>query len=126
LVECRRCGLRYVGSRQSALTFGGDAAASQVVQRVQAANAGLPLLRLEEEQRLAALNARWRLELIREFRPAAGKLLEVGCARGDFLREASATFDVFGVEPNPELAESAARFAPIHRDVIETLERADF
>lgn len=75
-------------------------------------------LRLEEEQRLALLNAGWRLELIRKIRPA-GKLLEIGCARGDFLRVARESFEVYGVEPNPELAESAAGAAPVHRDVIE-------
>jgi 2-polyprenyl-3-methyl-5-hydroxy-6-metoxy-1,4-benzoquinol methylase len=124
LVECRQCGLCYVGHRKSQLTFGSGAAAD-VLQRVREANAALPQLRLEEEQRLAVLNARWRLQLIRD-RRSSGKLLEVGCARGDFLRVASGEFDVFGVEPNPELAESAATAAPIHRDVIETLAWKDF
>jgi 2-polyprenyl-3-methyl-5-hydroxy-6-metoxy-1,4-benzoquinol methylase len=73
---------------------------------------------LEEERRLGALNAGWRLELIRKLRPS-GKLLEIGCARGEFLRVAREAFDVYGVEPNPELAESASEVAPVHRDVIE-------
>src|SRR5215468_2018128 len=81
LVECRQCGLKYVGSRSSQLTFGMGAAAD-VVERVRSANAALPSLRLDEEQRLAALNARWRLRLIRQF-ASKGRLLEVGCARGD-------------------------------------------
>jgi len=124
LVECSRCGLRYVGSRHSQLTFGGAAAAG-VVERVRAANAAFLPLRLEEEERLAGLNARWRLDLIREFR-SGGRLLEVGCARGDFLSAAASSFEVFGVEPNPELAESAARSAAVHRDVIETLPLRNF
>jgi 2-polyprenyl-3-methyl-5-hydroxy-6-metoxy-1,4-benzoquinol methylase len=116
--------MRYVGVRTSQLTFG-DAAAMQVLERIRTANADFHHLRLEEEQRLAVLNARWRSDLIRRFRPS-GKLLEVGCARGDFLRVAAESFDVFGVEPNPELAESAAHFAPIHRDLVETLPWKDF
>ena len=126
LVQCRNCGLYYVGWRRSQLTFGSGAdAPSDVADRVQAANFNLRNLRLEEEQRLALLNADWRLGLIRQFR-SSGKLLEVGCARGDFLRVARGSFDVFGVEPNPDLAESAADVAPIHRDVIETLPWHDF
>jgi len=126
LVQCRICGLLYVGWRRSQLTFGSDGdAASDVAQRVQAANSNIRNLRLEEEHRLALLNARWRLELIRQFRPS-GKLLEVGCARGDFLSVAREFFDVHGVEPNPELARFAEEVAPIHRDVIETLPSSDF
>jgi cyclopropane fatty-acyl-phospholipid synthase-like methyltransferase len=46
-------------------------------------------------------------------------LLEIGSARGDFLRVAGEYFDVKGVEPNPELADFASRAAPVHRDIIE-------
>ncbi len=126
LVQCRNCGLRYVGIRHSQLTFGsGDASGSDIAQRVEAANLHIRHLRLEEEQRLALLNARWRLNLIQQFR-TSGRLLEVGCARGDFLRVAREAFEVSGVEPNPNLAESAIGVAPIHRDVIETLPWRDF
>jgi 2-polyprenyl-3-methyl-5-hydroxy-6-metoxy-1,4-benzoquinol methylase len=100
-----------------ALTFGAERP-EDTEAKVRAANAGFRHLRLEEERRLALLNARWRLELIRKLRPA-GKLLEVGCARGDFLSVAREAFDARGVEPNPNLAESAGRIAPVHRDVIE-------
>jgi 2-polyprenyl-3-methyl-5-hydroxy-6-metoxy-1,4-benzoquinol methylase len=117
LVECVKCGFRYVGTRRSALTFGGDEPEA-TVQKVRAANIKFRLLGLEEEHRLAMLNARWRLDLIRKVRPS-GKLLEIGCARGDFLRVAGEAFDVYGVEPNPELAESASKIAPVHRDIIE-------
>jgi 2-polyprenyl-3-methyl-5-hydroxy-6-metoxy-1,4-benzoquinol methylase len=126
LVQCRNCGFRYVGSRRSQLTFGsGGGDAAEVASRVQAANFNIRNLRLEEEHRLGILNARWRLDLIREFR-TSGKLLEVGCARGDFLRVARESFDVFGVEPNPTLADDAEKVAPIYRDVIETLPWRDF
>src|SRR6476620_3528830 len=82
LVRCRSCGLYYVGSRRSSLTFG-SGSASDVVERVRQANEGFRNLRLEEEHRLGLLNARWRLKLIRDVCPS-GRLLEVGCARGDF------------------------------------------
>jgi 2-polyprenyl-3-methyl-5-hydroxy-6-metoxy-1,4-benzoquinol methylase len=126
LVQCRNCGFRYVGWRRSQLTFGsGTGDAHEVASRVQAANFNIRNLRLEEEHRLGILNARWRLDLIRQFR-TSGKLLEVGCARGDFLSVARESFDVSGVEPNPGLADDAEKVAPIYRDVIETLPWRDF
>jgi len=109
--------LRYIGRRKSALTFG-NASAAEITEKVKQANVGFQHLRLEEEHRLAVLNARWRLDLIRQHRPS-GSLLEIGCARGDFLSVAREYFDVKGVEPNPELAECARRFAPVHSDTIE-------
>jgi len=116
----------YVGWRKSQLAFGsGGDAPTDVAQRVHAANLSIRNLELDEEHRLALLNSRWRLDLIRQFRPS-GKLLEVGCARGDFLSVAREFFDVYGVEPNPELAQFAAQVAPVHPDVIETLPWRDF
>jgi len=117
LVECVECGFRYVGKRRAALTFGSEQP-EQAAARLRAANRHFRYLRLEEEHRLAILNAEWRLDLIRKMRPR-GKLLEIGCARGDFLRAARESFEAYGVEPNPELAEAARRIAPIHQDVIE-------
>src|SRR3954469_11220380 len=79
LVECRECGFRYVGSRKAALVFG-EGSAEEVAAKVRTANTQFRYLRLEEEHRLALLNAKWRVELIRKVKPA-GKLLEVGCGR---------------------------------------------
>lgn len=118
LVRCRKCGLYYVGERRSALTFG-SGSSSEVIERVRDANRGMRDLPLEEEHRLAELNAKARLRVIRQFRPS-GKLLEVGCARGDFLRVARQYFTAFGVEPNPELAQEAVKYAPVHQGLIET------
>jgi 2-polyprenyl-3-methyl-5-hydroxy-6-metoxy-1,4-benzoquinol methylase len=117
LVECVKCGFRYVGSRRSALVFGKETA-QETTARIRSANLSFRSLRLEEEHRLALLNAKWRLEIIRRLKPS-GKLLEIGCARGDFLSVAREAFDVFGVEPNPELAESSSRMAPVYQDIIE-------
>lgn len=124
LVRCIQCGFRYVGTRRSALTFG-QASADETAAKVRAANVQFRHLRLEEEHRLALLNAKWRLDLIRKIKPS-GKLLEVGCARGDFLRVARESFDVSGVEPNPELADSSSQVAPVYRDIIERTPWKDF
>jgi 2-polyprenyl-3-methyl-5-hydroxy-6-metoxy-1,4-benzoquinol methylase len=86
--------------------------------KVSRANTAFRPLSLEEEHRLAALNAQWRLELIRTIK-ASGKLLEVGCARGDFMRVAREYFEVSGVEPNRELAAVSSKIAPVHQDIIE-------
>jgi 2-polyprenyl-3-methyl-5-hydroxy-6-metoxy-1,4-benzoquinol methylase len=117
LVECVKCGFRYVGTRRSALTFGTETG-EETAAKVRAANAQFRHLRLEEEHRLALLNAKWRLDLIRKAKPS-GKLLEIGCARGDFLRVARESFDASGVEPNPDLANSSSEVAPVYRDIIE-------
>jgi 2-polyprenyl-3-methyl-5-hydroxy-6-metoxy-1,4-benzoquinol methylase len=117
LVQCGNCGLKYIGRRNRGLTFG-QGGIVETAEKVRQANVGFRHLRLDEEHRLAVLNARWRLDLIRSMRPS-GRLLEVGCARGDFLSEAKQFFDVCGVEPSPELADFAEKVAPVHRDVIE-------
>ena len=117
LVECVKCGLRYVGTRRTGLTFG-SGSAEQTTEKLHAANSQFRRLASEEEHRLALLNAKWRLDLIRRERPS-GRLLEIGCARGDFLHVARESFDACGVEPNPELAESAIKVAPVHQDIIE-------
>jgi 2-polyprenyl-3-methyl-5-hydroxy-6-metoxy-1,4-benzoquinol methylase len=56
----------------------------------------------------------------------SGRLLEVGCARGDFLEVARNSFDAAGVEPNPDLAGSASRIAPVFQDTIERTPWRDF
>jgi SAM-dependent methyltransferase len=52
------------------------------------------------------LNARRRLEQVRRLRPA-GRLLDVGCGKGVFLKLASASYDVTGVD----VSEAATRHA---------------
>ena len=124
LVRCPSCGLYYVGSRRSNLTFG-SSDSSAVLDRVREANSRFQNLALDEEHRLAILNARWRLQILRRY-CAAGRLLEVGCARGDFLRVAREFFAVEGVEPNPELQASAREAAPVYGGVVETLPSTGF
>jgi 2-polyprenyl-3-methyl-5-hydroxy-6-metoxy-1,4-benzoquinol methylase len=117
LVRCVGCGLHYVGHRSSGLAFGNDDAA-QTSERIGAANNAFSPLPRSEERRLNELNARWRLELIGD-RATKGRLLEVGCGRGDFLRVAAERFDVSGVEPNPALFSDAVAEARVHRGRIE-------
>jgi 2-polyprenyl-3-methyl-5-hydroxy-6-metoxy-1,4-benzoquinol methylase len=124
LVRCRRCGLHYVGERRSNLAFGSSGAAA-TTEKILAANRDLTGLHLDEERRLAALNAKTRLDLIRKYRPS-GRLLEVGCARGDFLLLARNYFSAAGVEPNEELAREAVAIAPVHQGVIETYPHSDY
>jgi 2-polyprenyl-3-methyl-5-hydroxy-6-metoxy-1,4-benzoquinol methylase len=117
LVECGTCGFRYVGDRTLGLAFGSESP-EMTAAKVCEANTEFRHLPLEEEHRLAALNAQWRLELVRAIKPS-GKLLEVGCARGDFMRVAREYFEVSGVEPNGELAAVSRQIAPVHQDIIE-------
>lgn len=124
LVECVSCGFRYVGVRRSNLVFGTDPG-SATTEKVIQANEGFRQLAEAEEHRLGRLNAQWRLDLMQQFK-SGGKLLEVGCARGDFLDVASKSFNVFGVEPNPDLAADSRRIAPLFEGVIERAPWNDF
>ncbi|HLH30270.1 MAG TPA: class I SAM-dependent methyltransferase [Terriglobia bacterium] len=124
LVQCVNCGFRYVGTRRSQLVFGSHSA-EETTARVRAANKEFQSLSENEEHRLGKLNAAWRLDLIRKYKPG-GRLLEIGCARGDFLSVARGPFDAFGVEPNPELAASSGAVAPVHQDIIERTPWKDF
>src|ERR1051326_6733837 len=92
LVECTNCHFRYVGRRTLGLAFGNESS-ERTAEKVSKANAGYRHLPLQEEKRLAALNAKWRLDLIRTAKPS-GNLLEIGCARGDFMQVARNHFDV--------------------------------
>jgi 2-polyprenyl-3-methyl-5-hydroxy-6-metoxy-1,4-benzoquinol methylase len=116
LMKCSDCGLHFVAARPSDLTFG-ERSPQSTAERLKAANAQFRDLPRSEERRLNELNAEWRIDLIQREVPA-GRLLEVGCGRGDFLRVAARHFDVSGVEPNPELAEDAAGAGPIHRGLV--------
>jgi 2-polyprenyl-3-methyl-5-hydroxy-6-metoxy-1,4-benzoquinol methylase len=53
-------------------------------------------------------------------------LIEVGCARGDFLRAARDHFDVVGVEPNADLAADALTVAPVYQGLIESFPGTGF
>jgi 2-polyprenyl-3-methyl-5-hydroxy-6-metoxy-1,4-benzoquinol methylase len=117
LLRCSTCGFYYVGERNSALAYGPDSAAETAI-RIEHANGRFADLPRAEERRLNELNARWRLELIERFSDG-GRLLEVGCGRGDFLRVAAERFKVSGVEPNPGLARDAARECVVHQGVVE-------
>jgi 2-polyprenyl-3-methyl-5-hydroxy-6-metoxy-1,4-benzoquinol methylase len=123
-VRCRSCGLYYVGERRSNLAFGKESA-SDTTQRIQEANRDFQHLELDEERRLASLNAKTRLERIRNYR-TSGRLIEVGCARGDFLRVAREHFSVVGVEPNAELARDAEGVAPLYQGLIENYPESGF
>ena len=124
LVECVGCGFRFVRGRRENLAFGrGEAKAT--ADRIREANLIFEDISRDEERRLNERNAQWRMSLIREFQPD-GRLLEVGCGRGDFLRVAGDRFDVYGVEPNPELAMDSSRAATVHEGLIESVPWAAF
>lgn len=118
LVRCPECGLHYIGERRSRLAFG-SSSSEETANRVIEANLRFAPLALDEERRLADLNARWRLELIRRYVPS-GRLLEIGCARGNFLKAAREWFAAYGVEPSPELAAEARQAAVVHHGVVDS------
>lgn len=107
LVRCRRCGMVYVGRRGSDFTF-----AERDDERSEALHERLATLAIvdqgveEAEQPLRAQADADRLALLRQH-VDGGRLLDVGCSTGGFLRTAAASFDVAGVEPDPGTSELA-------------------
>jgi SAM-dependent methyltransferase len=69
---------------------------------------------LDESARACALsslrieNFKQLLTEVKAFQPAGRRLLDVGCAHGWFLDEASPYFDVLGIEPDHQVAAAAA------------------
>ncbi len=124
LMRCDECGLYFVGNRTAGLAFGREARA-EVAARIRDANAGYRSLARDEERRLNHLNSRWRLDLMKPY-CSTGRLLEVGCGRGDFLSAARERFEVFGVEPNPELAADARAEGNLFEGLVADAPWSDF
>lgn len=124
LFECSQCGLRYVGGWTRGPAWAAPSEA-ETVRIVRETIERFPNLERSEEERLNVLNARWRLNLIRRYR-GSGRLLEVGCGRGDFLKAAREWFEVSGVEPDPALAAVASREGPVFTGLIEESPRTEF
>lgn len=126
LVRCDRCGLIYVGERQHDFTFAGadEEKSRRLAERVRA----LSLV----DDAVEAAEAPWRemlfadrLRRLQRF-VTGGRLLEVGCASGEFLRLAArAGFQVEGVEPDPHTS-AQARQTPGLRVLTGTLTQAGY
>jgi len=52
---------------------------------------------------------------------SSGRLLDIGCSFGDFLRKAAYFYEVEGVEVNPETAEIASREFVVYRKSLQEL-----
>lgn len=93
VVQCRACGFEYVTPRGSGAVFGNLAGGAA---RRDAAVANAPFYRTGVARlRTAGL-------------PEGGRILDLGCARGDFLAFAAERgFAVTGVDLNPALADAA-------------------
>lgn len=81
----------------------------------------------ESDPRQRAFEANLRVEWLLKY-SSGGRLLEVGAANGSFLEAAAAKgFDVFGVEPAPDIARHAAERTGLQivPGFIETVELPD-
>ncbi len=101
MVRCLGCGLYYVvrGDTDLKAGAGDEPRATQHVNRALE----LDIVRPEVEEAESAWRMRTeyaRLEQVRKH-ITTGRLLDVGCATGSFLRAASGGFDAEGVEPDP-------------------------
>ncbi len=96
MVGCRQCGLVYVGEDPAGIDFGalyGEAYYTGGSDAVFADYVGQ-----EAARRAHARRKLWWLRHVPPRIARAGRLLDVGCAAGFFLAEASAHYAVQGVE----------------------------
>jgi SAM-dependent methyltransferase len=101
VVRCRRCGFMYVNPR---LTRPAYARLSLNEDYFQAYQRGT-ITRV-----FRTTTSRFQLDRIERRHPQRGRLLEIGCATGEFLMEArQAGWQVWGVEPSPFMAAEARR-----------------
>jgi len=112
LVRCRQCGLVYVGERREDFTFSrfDPERSRRLAERVRA----LELVDEEVEAREAPVRERVMAERLRWVQRfiASGRLLEIGCADGAFLKLAArAGFHAHGIEPDP-VTSAAAQQCP--------------
>jgi 2-polyprenyl-3-methyl-5-hydroxy-6-metoxy-1,4-benzoquinol methylase len=121
LVRCCRCGLVYVGEREHDYTFAG--ADPELSRELANRVAELEIVDHEVED----AESRWR-DQVHERRAddvqrhiPGGRLLDVGCASGEFLEVAAARgFTVEGLEPDPGTsAQARERGLSVRRATLE-------
>jgi SAM-dependent methyltransferase len=101
VVRCRRCGFMYVNPRLTRAAYARQSLTEsyfQAYQRGTVSRVG------------RTSTSRAQLERIERRHPQPGRLLEIGCATGEFLVEArQAGWQVAGVEPSSYMADEARR-----------------
>jgi 2-polyprenyl-3-methyl-5-hydroxy-6-metoxy-1,4-benzoquinol methylase len=108
VVRCRHCGLAFVSPRANL---------DLLYRAVAAADGGEYLSQTAAREATFAVS----LHKLRRYSGASGRVLDVGCASGSFLRVArSDGWKVDGIEPNVELAQIAhdTTGAEIHPDLL--------
>ena len=119
VVRCDACGLAYTRPRPTAAAMGGFYPPTY---------SGLGRRRLLDSIE-AAYRARQQREAVRwlaELRPGRGRLLDVGCGRGDLLLALRGDgWEASGLEPSPEgVAAARARGLDVTRGRFEQLDPA--
>jgi 2-polyprenyl-3-methyl-5-hydroxy-6-metoxy-1,4-benzoquinol methylase len=110
LVQCRRCGLIYVGERREDFTLAhfDPERSRRLAERVRALGLVDEAVEAGEapvRERVMAERLHWVQRFI-----ASGQLLDVGCADGAFLELAArAGFQAHGVEPDPTTSAEAQK-----------------
>jgi len=96
MVECRACGLVYVGEDPARINF--DALYDQSYYSGGSDAVFADYIGQQAARRAHARRMLWWLRTFAPRIPRRGRLLDVGCAAGFFLAEAQAHYEVQGVE----------------------------
>jgi len=101
VVRCRRCGFMFMNPRLTQPAYARLSLNEDYFQAYQRGTA---------RRKGRSVVSRSQLERIERRHTQRGRLLELGCATGDFLMEARASgWQVRGVEPSPFMADEARR-----------------
>lgn len=111
IVRCKQCSLVYANPRDSALAL------NKIYQK-------MPVEAYLDEQESREESFQSMLELIQHFVPT-GKVLDVGCSAGLFLKALPSDYERYGLEPSV----AAAQVARLHTGaqiVCDNLENVEF
>jgi SAM-dependent methyltransferase len=105
IVRCRRCGLSFVKN----IPTEGELAALYGHTFFEDGQKS-PRQDVKLDENPAYANARKRIDSIRKIGPAKGRMLDVGCGTGIFLKAASPFYDCSGLDVSGYATEFAARY----------------
>ena len=125
IFECKQCGLLFTTPRPDSNAIGKYYQSEEYYSHQQNQSGFIPRL----YERVKTINLRNKVNLAIGGLPT-GRLLDIGCGVGDFLRQVKTRqWEINGIEPSESarsIAESRLNFRPIDPTAITSLQDASF